>query len=165
MKKTFHISLFVVLIGIFVWNVAQSALLRVEVVPQGGTGTSTFSINGIIVSGTSSTSPLTASSSPTVGWVYSTSTTITSIFNTGVNIRGTASTSLLTVSNLGNTATRCLNLTNQGVVGVAAGDCASALSGGSINTLAYWTSATAISATSSPTVGYLVATTLSLIHI
>ncbi|MBI2097191.1 MAG: helix-turn-helix domain-containing protein, partial [Candidatus Sungbacteria bacterium] len=44
-----------------------------------------------------------------------------------LSVNGTASTSLLTVSGLGNTATRCLNLTNQGVVGVAATDCISAI--------------------------------------
>ena len=84
----------------------------------------------------------------------------TSIFSIDT-LNSRASTSNFVIANLGNTGTECLQITNQGVVSVTGSGCASGLSGGSLNALAYWTSATAISATSSQPlfVGSLNATT------
>ena len=114
-----------------------------------------FSVGGSAYIGTSSASTLTIhagtinypiSSTTTVpialnAFSFATSTTAVpflsfdttnsriGILNTApgatLSVNGTASTSLLTISGLGNSATRCLNLTNQGVVGVAAADCGS----------------------------------------
>src|SRR3989344_5385840 len=49
-----------------------------------------------------------------------------------LSVNGTASTSLLNITGLGNTATKCLNVTNQGVVGVAADDCGTGSSGSGV---------------------------------
>lgn len=59
--------------------------LRVLVVPQGGTGSSGFASSSTIISGTGSTSPLVASSSPMFGFVNAT-TTATSTFVGGIKI-------------------------------------------------------------------------------
>ena len=78
-------------------------------VPQGGTqvGQNGFPINSIVVTGTSTqTGQLSATSSPTVGWIYATSTTATSTFSGGllanqglvVNNGGTTINNGLTVS-------------------------------------------------------------------
>src|SRR3989344_4366571 len=120
-------------------------------VANGGTGATSFSSGGFLFG--NGTGALSASSSPTVGWITATSTTASSSLQnllftqaqgTGLSlanltvtnssstagyvsgllqVNGTASTSMLPISNLRNTSTQCLNITNQGVVGVAAADC------------------------------------------
>ena len=69
-----------------------------------------------------------------------------------------ASTTNLTISGIsGCSSTQALITSADGVV--SCGSITSTLSGGSPDTLAFWTSTTALSATSSPTIGYFVATT------
>ena len=81
---------------------------------------------------------------------------------TGLNVFSRASTTLLTLNktydtaNLPGVSGQVLSSTGTGVSWITNSP---TLSGGSPNTLTYWTSASGISATSSPTVGYVTATT------
>ena len=69
-----------------------------------------------------------------------------------------ASTTNLTVSGIsGCNSTQALTTNVNGIV--ACGSITSSLSGGATNAMAFWTSATALSATSSPTIGWITATT------
>src|SRR3990167_4443074 len=62
-------------------------------VSQGGTKSSSFSINSVLVSGTTTTGALTASSSPSFGYLIATSTTATSTIAGGLKITGGGLTS------------------------------------------------------------------------
>lgn len=76
-------------------------------------------ISGFIFNGTGTINSIATNTLQFVDIIRSTSTQATT-----TNLSSTlASTTNLTISGLGNSATRCLNLTNQGVVGIATGDC------------------------------------------
>ena len=59
--------------------------LSTFLVTQGGTGASSFSPNSLIVSGSTATGALIASSSPTVNYIYASTTNATSTFKGGIN--------------------------------------------------------------------------------
>ena len=117
--------------------------------------TSTPSTNFSFTVGTSTS--LTAFGSTTLA-VYG-STTIQTPINTqyAFNIINSASTTIFQVDTV-NSSTTITSSLNVRTLTVNACTGCSSLSGGSTNALTYWTSATAISATSSPTVGYITAT-------
>ncbi len=136
-----------VIVGFLWWGYSLAVEPFVFRVFQGGTGFSSTTPNAIIVSGNTSTGNLTASTSPTVqflttGYLTST-TTATSTFAGGIQLSGSGNFCLPN--------------------GTCLGAGGASLSGGTAGWLTYWTSPTAISATSSPsvtslTVGYLTAT-------
>ncbi len=104
-------------------------------VPQGGTGKASFPLGGWLFAST--TLRFDASSSPTVNWITATSTTATSTFGYGINLlNGCLAISGVCVGSGGGT------ITGTGFAGL----------------LPVWTSATNLTATSSPTVGYLTST-------
>lgn len=126
-----------------------------------GLSTSTFASN-VILTGTSSlgigtTSPYRVLSvygssdlgtNALAGTFTATSTTATSTFK-GTTFTQISTTASSTLGGGINMTTGCFALNNI---------CTTSLSGGSPNTLTYWTSGSAVAATSSPTVGYITAT-------
>jgi len=82
---TWSVVSIALLFGLLV-EVSRGAEPRVQTVRQGGTGTSTFSADSIIVSGATATSSLSASSSPQVGFINATTTNATSTFAGGMTI-------------------------------------------------------------------------------
>lgn len=107
-----------------VFGVAQA--VTILSVPQGGTGTNSLGTNMLIVSGTTITGALTASSSPTAARYFATST-LPSVLpyasSTAISILGSASTTQLVVSNSGGTA-GCATFSVDGTIsntGVACG--------------------------------------------
>ncbi len=105
------------------------------------------------------TTPLSLYGSTTLA-IYG-STTIQTPVNTlhAFRIINAASSTIFSVDTVNASTTVAGQLNAQTLTVTSCTGCGAGLSGGSVNTLTYWTSATAISATSSPTVGYLVATT------
>lgn len=75
-----------VLAGVLLTAFGVASALSVFVVPQGGTGKAAFSPNSIIMSGTTATSALIASSSPVVGIITATSTTASSTLANGISL-------------------------------------------------------------------------------
>lgn len=110
-------------------------------VPNGGTGAATFGQGWLFSSG--GTSALSASTSPTVNYIVATSTTASQFIN--------ASTTNVSAANICLTGDICRTTWPSG----------GSLSGGSPNTLTYWINGTTVGATSSPTIGYLTATSTS----
>ncbi|MCH7535232.1 MAG: hypothetical protein IH948_05735, partial [Bacteroidetes bacterium] len=72
--------------GQYLGHVEAISILRVQ---QGGTGAGEFSANTLLVSGSSSTTAMQATSSPTVSWLTATDTGATSTFYGGVEITST----------------------------------------------------------------------------
>lgn len=128
-------------------NVANAAY----VISQGGTATTSFSYGLVLSPG--GLNYLVATNSPSVGFLNATDTMSTSTFSGGANFASTTSTT--TFANGINVQGGCIYF---------GGSCLSnsLLSGsGSPNVLTYWTSTTALSATSAPTVAYITGTTTS----
>lgn len=103
------------------------------------------------------TTPLSAFGSTTLA-VYG-STTIQTRINTlhAFRVINAASTTVFSVDTV-NASTTVAGQLNAQTLTVTSCEGCTGLTGGSANTLAFWTSATAIGATSSPTVGYITAT-------
>lgn len=121
--------------------------LSVFTISQGGTNASSFATanNAVYFDGTRLVSA--GNAKVTTPYASSTSMTVTG----GFYVVGTASTSLLTVSNLGNTSTNCLQITNAGVVQASGSACAAAAGADNIATssaetsgrVPFWTSTAA----------------------
>ena len=75
----------ILVLGIAIFGHAAVTTL---IVPQGGTGVNGLPANALVISGTTQTGALSATSSPTVGWIYATSTTATSTFSGGIVVSG-----------------------------------------------------------------------------
>lgn len=120
--------------------------LSVYSISQGGTNASTFTTSGnaVYYDGTRLVTAGTAAK-VTTPYASSTSMTVTGSFY----VVGTASTSNLTVSNLGNTITNCLQISNAGVVSATGSACA-ASGGGTYPFTGTTYNGVPVSATSSP---------------
>ena len=76
-KKIITFSISILFLGSLLFA-TQLFGLSIFSVPQGGSGTTAFPANTLIVSGASTTAPFTATTSPTIGYFTATSTTATS---------------------------------------------------------------------------------------